>query len=89
MRLWEAEEPIMPKLEITRECETVGYVIEGSAVLHLEGQMVLLEPGAPGWCQKALCTPTRSLNPSLLWRRRARRPRSIGGTNPKSDGALA
>jgi quercetin dioxygenase-like cupin family protein len=28
-----------------REYETVGYVISGRAELHLEGQMVLLEPG--------------------------------------------
>jgi quercetin dioxygenase-like cupin family protein len=45
MRLWEAEKPDEPKPEAAREYETVGYVIEGSAELHLEGQMVLLEPG--------------------------------------------
>jgi quercetin dioxygenase-like cupin family protein len=45
MRLWE-EEPINePKPEAKREYETVGYVIEGRAELHLEGQTVLLEPG--------------------------------------------
>jgi quercetin dioxygenase-like cupin family protein len=45
MRLWENEEPKESKPESQREYETVGYVISGRAELHLEGQMVLLEPG--------------------------------------------
>ena len=45
MRLWEKEEPGEPKPEARREYETVGYVIEGRAELHLEGQKVVLEPG--------------------------------------------
>lgn len=45
MRLWEEEPPKESKPETVREYETVGYVIEGRAELHLEGQMVLLEPG--------------------------------------------
>lgn len=45
MRLWENEEPNEPKEPTSREYETVGYVINGRAELHLEGQMVLLEPG--------------------------------------------
>ena len=45
MRLWEAEKPDQPKPEAARKYETVGYVIEGLAELHLEGQMVLLEHG--------------------------------------------
>ena len=45
MRLWHGEEPGEPKPEAAREYETVGYVVEGRAELHLEGQMVLLEPG--------------------------------------------
>jgi len=45
MRLWDAEEPSDPKPEAARDYETVGYVIDGRAELHLEGQMVLLEPG--------------------------------------------
>ncbi|HJX29158.1 MAG TPA: cupin domain-containing protein [Thermoanaerobaculia bacterium] len=44
MRLWETE-PGNDEPEHSREYETVGYVIEGRAELHLEGQMVLLEPG--------------------------------------------
>src|SRR5690606_30876586 len=45
MRLWEQEQPSEEKPESRRNYETVGYVIEGRAELHLEGQMVLLEPG--------------------------------------------
>lgn len=45
MRLWENEQPGEPKPLTTRDYETVGYVIQGRAELHLEGQKVLLEPG--------------------------------------------
>ncbi|OKH24343.1 cupin domain-containing protein [Chroogloeocystis siderophila] len=45
MRLWENEQPGEPKPEAAREYETVGYVIQGRAELHLEGQKLLLEPG--------------------------------------------
>ncbi|MBE9170750.1 cupin domain-containing protein [Pleurocapsales cyanobacterium LEGE 06147] len=46
MRLWEEEQPGEPKPQTSRDYETVGYVIQGKAELHLEGQMVLLEPGS-------------------------------------------
>lgn len=45
MRLWEDEQPNEAKSPATRDYETVGYVIKGRAELHLEGQVVLLEPG--------------------------------------------
>jgi quercetin dioxygenase-like cupin family protein len=45
MRLWENEQPGDAKEPSTRSYETVGYVLQGRAELHLEGQMVLLEPG--------------------------------------------
>lgn len=45
MRLWEDEQPAEAKSPTIREYETVGYVINGKAELHLEGQMVMLEPG--------------------------------------------
>jgi quercetin dioxygenase-like cupin family protein len=45
MRLWEKEPPDEAKPASVRDYETVGYVLEGRAELHLEGQMVLLEPG--------------------------------------------
>lgn len=46
MRLWENEQPSEAKPPTARDYETVGYVISGRAELHLEGQMVLLEPGS-------------------------------------------
>ncbi len=45
MRLWEQGQPGEAGPETQRAYETVGYVITGRAELHLEGQMVLLEPG--------------------------------------------
>ncbi|MGF1479128.1 MAG: cupin domain-containing protein [Cyanophyceae cyanobacterium] len=45
MRLWENEQPADPYPKVQRDYETVGYVISGRSELHIEGQMVLLEPG--------------------------------------------
>ena len=45
LRLWRNEPSDETKPEETRAYETVGYVIEGVAELHLEGQMVRLEAG--------------------------------------------
>jgi quercetin dioxygenase-like cupin family protein len=45
MRLWEDEPPGEAKAPTSRDYETVGYVIAGRAELHIEGQMVRLEPG--------------------------------------------
>ena len=45
MRLWENEQPGDDKPETSRAYETVGYVLDGRAELHLEGQTILLEPG--------------------------------------------
>src|SRR5438552_10352676 len=45
MRLWEDEPPGAAKAPSQRAYETVGYVINGRAELHLEGQKVVLEPG--------------------------------------------
>ncbi|QIR39508.1 cupin domain-containing protein [Tolypothrix sp. PCC 7910] len=45
MRLWENEQPSEEKPPTSREYETVGYVINGRAELHIEGQTILLEPG--------------------------------------------
>jgi quercetin dioxygenase-like cupin family protein len=44
MRLWD-EQPGTEKPPSTRDYETVGYVIQGRAQLHLEGQQLLLEAG--------------------------------------------
>jgi quercetin dioxygenase-like cupin family protein len=45
MRMWRKEEPSELKEPTRRAYETIGYVIAGRAELHIEGQMVLLEPG--------------------------------------------
>ena len=45
MRMWEGEEPGERKPTVRRAYETVGYVLEGRAELHVEGQMVLLARG--------------------------------------------
>ena len=45
LRLWEDEPPGEPKPPTRRDYEAVGYVIKGRAELHLEGQVVRLEPG--------------------------------------------
>jgi quercetin dioxygenase-like cupin family protein len=45
MRLWENEQPSEAKSPTSRDYETVGYVINGRAELHIEGQTILLEPG--------------------------------------------
>lgn len=45
MRLWDDAQPGEPKAPARRDYETVGYVIKGRAELHIEGQMILLEPG--------------------------------------------
>lgn len=45
MRLWEKERESHDKATSSRDYETVGYVIAGKAVLEIEGQEVVLEPG--------------------------------------------
>ena len=45
MRLWENEPPGEAKPPVARDYETVGYVLSGKALLHLEGQTVILAPG--------------------------------------------
>ena len=46
MRLWESVQAgTESSTERERDYEIVGYVIAGRAELHVEGQMVLLEPG--------------------------------------------
>jgi quercetin dioxygenase-like cupin family protein len=44
MRLWEREPP-GESTDVTRDYETIGYVIAGRAELHLSGQLAVLEPG--------------------------------------------
>ena len=45
MRLWDNEAPTDDKTPHAHDYEVVGYAISGLAELHLEGQVVRLEPG--------------------------------------------
>ncbi|MEZ4616066.1 MAG: cupin domain-containing protein [Caldilineaceae bacterium] len=45
MRLWQATKSDQELTLHARDYETVGYVIDGRATLHTEGQSVILEPG--------------------------------------------
>lgn len=45
MRLWENEQPSEPKPASRRDYETAGFVIKGSAELHIEGQVLVLNAG--------------------------------------------
>ena len=45
MRLWEKSGDTGQKTSTSRDYETVGYVIAGRAVLEIEGQEIVLEPG--------------------------------------------
>jgi quercetin dioxygenase-like cupin family protein len=45
MRLWDREKPTGAKPKSSRDYETVGFVIEEKAELHIEDQLVLLEKG--------------------------------------------
>lgn len=45
IRKWEREQPQDAKPPRSREYETVGYVIEGKAQLHIDGETITLNPG--------------------------------------------
>jgi quercetin dioxygenase-like cupin family protein len=45
MRLWEDEPPGEAPAATVRDYETVGFVLKGRAELHIEGQVILLNPG--------------------------------------------
>jgi quercetin dioxygenase-like cupin family protein len=45
MRLWDESETANKEKDVARDYETVGYVIEGSAELEIEGQKLVLNPG--------------------------------------------
>ncbi len=45
MRLWDETGSTGKEQNVAREYETVGYVLDGSAELELEGQRVLLKTG--------------------------------------------
>lgn len=45
MRIWRDEQPTESKPAHAHDYEVVGFVVSGRAELHLEGQVVTLEPG--------------------------------------------
>lgn len=46
MRMWTDEKPGEKAGKSSRrDYETVGYVVDGKAELHIEGQVITLEPG--------------------------------------------
>jgi len=45
MRLWDETAHESKEQDVAREYETVGFVLEGSAELELEGQRILLKTG--------------------------------------------
>ena len=63
MRLWEEEPNQGQKPESRRDYETVGYVLEGRAELHVEGQMVILEEGNSWVVPKGASHTYRILEP--------------------------
>jgi mannose-6-phosphate isomerase-like protein (cupin superfamily) len=63
MRLWEEEASQGDKPESRRDYETVGYVLEGRAELHVEGQMVILEEGDSWVVPKGASHTYRVLEP--------------------------
>ncbi len=63
MRLWENERPGEPKPEVAREYETVGYVLEGRAELHLEGVVIQLAAGDSWTVPKGATHTYRILEP--------------------------
>jgi len=49
LRMWRDEVPAESKGASTRQYETVGYVIEGTADLHVDGKTIKLRTG-DSWC---------------------------------------
>jgi hypothetical protein len=81
IRLWEREQPVEAKPQTARDYETVGFVLEGKAELHIEGQLVLWKKAILAWCRKAHGTLTRLSKPLLQLKRPAHLPRCMAGTS--------
>ena len=84
MRLWAQEPGGKLKAPTTRDYETVGYVISGSARLDLEGQTLNLKAGDSWLVPAGAMHQTRLSSLLRLWRRLRHRPRStaaIGRVN--------
>ena len=81
MRLWERESPeTQPKAETAANYETAGYVIAGRAELHIEGQVVDLEPGDSWIVPKGSRHSYKIWKRSLRWRPPPRPRKCTAGT---------
>ena len=84
MRLWIIDEPgVKLKAPTTRDYETVGYVISGSAKLDLEGQTLNLKAGDSWLVPAGAAHQYTIMNPSRLSRQPLRQPKSTVATRPK------
>ena len=45
MRMWRDEQPSDDQAPVRREYDCAGYAISGRAELHVEGQLIMLNPG--------------------------------------------
>ena len=45
MRMWRDQQPDNDEAPVRRDYDCAGYVIDGRAELHTEGQMIMLNPG--------------------------------------------
>jgi quercetin dioxygenase-like cupin family protein len=88
MRLWEDEPPAEPRPATARDYETVGYVIKGRAELHLEGQVLLLNPGDSWLVPKGASHTYKILEPFTAVEATSP-PASVHGRDEKSRDSQA
>jgi mannose-6-phosphate isomerase-like protein (cupin superfamily) len=81
MRLWQEEKP-QDKSAASRACETVGYVLDGRAELHVEGQKTVLEPGDSWVVPKGAETQLRDFG--AFYRHRCHVPARTGSRAPRT-----
>ena len=75
MRLWDLQPGSEVKHNTSRDYETVGYVISGSAKLELEGQTLLLKAG-DSWLVPAGATHKYTITESF---------KAIEATSPPAE----
>jgi quercetin dioxygenase-like cupin family protein len=84
MRLWIIDEPgVKLKAPTTRDYETVGYVISGSAKLDLEGQTLNLKAGDSWLVPAGAAHQYTIIEPFTLSRQPLRQPKSTVATRAK------
>jgi quercetin dioxygenase-like cupin family protein len=87
MRLWENEEPAEAKPVSVRDYETVGYVIKGRAELHLEGQVLVLNPG-DSWLVPKGASHTYKILETFTAVEATSPPASVHGRDEKNKGPV-